>query len=185
MADLQLSSRLHKTEAGELAIKVRDATLSPKSRMLLIMLDGKKPASDLLKLRPDPQEVLQLLGELVDQGYASVLNPMAAPAQAPPAAAMGAAAVVAEPSPASPAATSSAMPLNLISDATALKLAIRRATRFLENTLGPNSQDMCIQLEKCASGSEFTTKVLEIRRAVASVKSEKKADEFVTVAMVA
>ena len=185
MADLQLNSVLHKTEAGELAIKVRDATLSPKSRMMLIMLDGKKPASELLKLRPDPQEVLQLLGELVDQGYASVLNRMAAPAPARPVAAMVAAAVVAMPSPESPAAPSSAMPLNLISDATALKLAIRRATRFLENTLGPNSEGMCIQLEKCTSGSEFTAKVLEIRRAVASVKSEKKADEFVTIALVA
>jgi hypothetical protein len=184
MADLQLTSLLRKTEAGELAIKVRDATLSPKSRMVLIMLDGKKPASELLKLRPDPQEVMQLLGELVDQGYASVLNPMAvAPAQATAAAAMVAA--VAEPSPTSPAAPATAMPLNLISDATALKLAIRRATRFLENTLGPTSQGMCIQLEKCTSGSEFTAKVLEIRRVVASVKSEKKADEFVTVALVA
>ncbi len=177
MADLQLNSLLRKTEAGELAIKVRDATLSPKSRMALIMLDGKKPASDLLKLRPDPQEMMQLLGELVDQGYASVLNPMAAPAPT-------AAAAVAAPLP--PSVTPAmAMPVNLISDATALKLAIRRATRFLEDNLGPTSQGMCIQLEKCASGAEFTARVLEIRRAVASVKSEKKADEFVTVALVA
>lgn len=185
MADLQLNSLLRKTEAGDTAIKVRDATLSPKSRMMLIMLDGKKPASDLLKLRPDPQEVIQLLGELVDQGYASVLNPMAAPAQAPPTAAMVSAGAVAVRSPASPTAPASAMPLNLISDATALKLAIRRATRFLEASLGPTSEGMCIQLEKCTSGSEFTAKVLEIRRVVASVKSEKKADEFVTVALVA
>lgn len=181
MADLQLNSLLRKTEAGELAIKVRDATLSPKSRMMLIMVDGKKPASDLLKLRPDPQEVMQLLGELVDQGYASVLNPMAAPATV---ATVGAS-VVAAPSLASPTTPASAMPLNLISDATALKLAIRRATRFLEDNLGPTSEGMCIQLEKCASGSEFTARVLDIRRAVASVKSEKKADEFVTIALVA
>ena len=183
MADLQLTSILRKTEAGETAIKVRDAALSPKSRMMLIMLDGKKPASELLKLRPDAQEVLQLLGGLVDQGYARVLNPGApAPVQAAPAPEAVVPEAVAPPQ-AVPA--TAAMPLDLISDATSLKLAIRRATRFLENTLGPNSEGMCIQLEKCRSGAEFTAKVLDIRRAVASVKSEKKADEFVTVALVA
>lgn len=178
MTDLQLNSVLRKTEAGEMAIKVRDATLAPKSRMMLIMVDGKKPVAELQKLRPDPQEVLQILGELVNLGYASVTNPMAAPAPAmtastPPVAARGA-----------ESAPVASMPLNLISDATALKLAIRRATRFLENTLGPQSEGICIQLEKCANGSDFTAKVLDIRRVVASVKSEKKADEFVTVAMV-
>ena len=183
MADLQLNSLLRKTEAGELALKVRDATLSPKSRMMLIMLDGKKPASELLKLRPDAQEVLQTLGGLVDQGYASVLNPGG---PAPVQSALAPAAVVskAEPLPQALPATA-AMPMDLISDATSLKLAIRRATRFLEDTLGPTSQGMCIQLEKCRSGAEFTAKVLDIRRAIASVKSEKKADEFVTVALVA
>lgn len=183
MADLQLISILHKTEAGELVIKVRDATLPPKSRMMLIMLDGKKAASDLLKLRPDSQEVLQILGELVDQGYARVTNlapiPAHLPARAMPPTAVPVAARGAESAPAA------AMAVNLISDATSLKLAIRRATRFLENTLGPTSEGMCIQLEKCASGSDFTAKVLEIRRVVASVKSEKKADEFVTTALVA
>jgi hypothetical protein len=181
MTDLQLNSVLRKTEAGEMAIKVRDATLSPKSRMMLIMVDGKKPASDLLKLRPDPQEVTQILGELVDLGFATVTNPAAAPSPAP--------APAATPVPVASRGTESApaasMAVNLISDATSLKLAIRRATRFLEDNLGPPSQGMCIQLEKCANGADFTAKVLEIRRAVATVKSEKKADEFVTVAMVA
>lgn len=179
MTDLQLNSVLRKTEAGEMAIKVRDATLSPKSRMMLIMVDGKKPVADLMKLRPDPQEVMQIVGELVDLGFASVTNPAAAPAPAPAAAPVTVAARGTESAPVA------SMAVNLISDATSLKLAIRRATRFLEDNLGPPSQGMCIQLEKCANGSDFTAKVLEIRRAVAAVKSEKKADEFVTVAMVA
>lgn len=178
MTDLQLTSVLRKTKAGEMAIKVRDATLAPKSRMMLIMLDGKKPASEMLKLRPDPQEAMQLLGELVDNGFATLLNPMATVA-------LPAAAVPASVAAPSPTSTSPAMAVNLISDATSLKLAIRRATRFLEDTLGPNSEGMCIQLEKCTSGSEFTAKVLDIRRVVASVKSEKRADEFVTTALVA
>ena len=177
MTDLQLTSVLRKTEAGEMAIKVRDATLPPRSRMMLIMVDGKKPASDLQKLRPDPQEVLQILGELVDLGYASVTNSVAAPTPA-----LAPAPVVMRETESAPATS---MAVNLISDATSLKLAIRRATRFLEDNLGPPSQGMCIQLEKCANGADFTAKVLEIRRAVAAVKSEKKADEFVTVAMVA
>lgn len=165
-----------------MAIKVRDATLSPKSRMMLIMVDGKKPVAELQKLRPDPQEVTQILGELMDLGYATITNPVAAPAPVPATVAAAPVPVAMRGTESAPAAT---MAVNLISDATSLKLAIRRATRFLEDSLGPPSQGMCIQLEKCTNGSEFTAKVLEIRRAVAAVKSEKKADEFVTVAMVA
>lgn len=181
MTDLHPNSLLRKTEAGELAIKVRDAALTPRSRMMLIMVDGKKPVSEMQKLRPDPQEALQILVELVDLGYASVTNAVAASAPAP-APAPAPAAVATRGAESAPTA---AMAVNLISDATSLKLAIRRATRFLENNLGPPSEGMCIQLEKCANGADFTAKVLEIRRAVAAVKSEKKADEFVTVAMVA
>ena len=179
MADLQLNSVLRKTEAGETAIKVRDAALSPKSRMMLIMLDGKRPVSELQKMRPDPQEATQILSELVEMGFASVTNPVAAHAPALAAAQAPAA------TPGTESAPARNMAVNLISDAASLKLAIRRATRFLENTLGPTSEGMCIQLEKCASAAEFTARVLDIRRAVASVKSEKKADEFVTIALVA
>ena len=179
MADLQLTSILRKTGAGETAIKVRDAALSPKSRMMLIMVDNKRPVSELQKMRPDRQEATQILGELIGLGFASLTNPVAAHAPAPtaswaPADAQG--------NESAPAAN---MAVNLISDATSLKLAIRRATRFLKDTLGPTSAGMCLQLEKCASGSEFTARILDIRRVVASVKSEKKADEFVTVALVA
>ena len=185
MTDLHPNSLLRKTEAGELAIKVRDAALTPRSRMMLIMADGKKPVSEMQKLRPDPQEALQILVELVDLGYASVTNAVAASAPAPTPAPAPAPATTAVATRGAESAPTAAMAVNLISDATSLKLAIRRATRFLENNLGPPSEGMCIQLEKCANGADFTAKVLEIRRAVAAVKSEKKADEFVTVAMVA
>ena len=65
MNDLDLASVLRKTMAGTEAIKVRDRALTPKMRMLLIMLDGAKTGAELLKLVPNADETRQLLAELV------------------------------------------------------------------------------------------------------------------------
>lgn len=64
-----------------------------------------------------------------------------------------------------------------------LKVATQRATRLLENLLGPTCEPLCLQLEKCKSLDQFTAKVQDFRRVVASIRSEQKADEFVTAAL--
>jgi hypothetical protein len=161
MNDLDLASVLRKTMAGTEAIKVRDRVLTPKMRMLLIMVDGVKTGADLLKLVPNADEARQLLAELVNSGYAEQIEAPKPVAPAP---------VAAPPKPASAAADDT------------LKVSIRRATRLLEDLLGPSSVDLCLQLERCTSHAQLKTKVAELSRIVAAMRSERKAAEFLLAA---
>ncbi len=161
MIDLDLANVLRKTAAGVDAIKLRDRPLTPKMRMLLIMVDGAKTGAELLKSVPNADEARQLLAELVSGGYAEqILAPK--PVAPPPAAA--------PPKPASPAADDT------------LKVSIRRATRLLEDLLGPDAVNLCLQLERCTSHAQFTAKVTELSRIVAAMRSERKAAEFLLAA---
>ena len=161
MADLELNSILRKTESGIDAIKLRDRTLSPKQRMLLIMVDGTKSVADLSNPMPNPAEARQLLGELLSSGY--VYEP-------------GHAMAVEQPAPVlAPAARQA--------PGVSLSTAIQRSTRLLENLLGPTCEPLCLQLEKCKSFDEFTAKVTQLQRIVAAMRSERKAEEFVTAAL--
>jgi hypothetical protein len=135
--------------------------------MLLILVDGAKPVGALVKSLPNPDEARQVLGELLDSGYVEIVNaPPPPPAQAP------------APVPVAPAEKVS----GALTEA-ALPDAIRRATRLLENLLGPGSEPLCLQLEKCKSIDQFTARILEIRRVVAGMRSETKAAEFVAAAL--
>lgn len=151
------------------AIKVRDRALAPKSRMLLILVDGTKTVSTLIKSLTDPDEGRQVLGELLDAGYVEVM-------QAPQAAA----------APAAGANTGRHCGVRHGARPLVRKRppdAIRRATRLLENLLGPGSEPFCLQLEKCKSIDQFTARVLDIRRVVAGMRSQARADEFVAAAL--
>jgi hypothetical protein len=167
MTDLALTYLLRKTESGANAIKVRDRAMGHKHRMLLILVDGAKPVGALVKSLTNPDEARQVLGELLDSGYVEIVNaPPPPPVQAP------------APVPVAPAEKVS----GALTEA-ALPDAIRRATRLLENLLGPGSEPLCLQLEKCKSIDQFTARILEIRRVVAGMRSETKAAEFVAAAL--
>lgn len=169
MADLVLTNVLRKTEAGINAIKVRDRAMAQKQRTLLILVDGTKPVATLIKSLNDPDDARQVLGELLDSGYVEIAN-MPAPGQiSAPGAAIA-------PPPATATVTSALSDKDLAD-------AIRRATRLLENLLGPGSEPFCLQLEKCKSIDQFTARVLDFRRVVAGMRSETKADEFVAAAL--
>lgn len=167
MADLVLTNVLRKTEAGINAIKVRDRAMAQKHRTLLILVDGTKPVATLIKSLNDPEEARQALGELLDSGYVEIAN---APAPA----------LVSTQRPA--IAPASAPAAGALSEKD-LPDSIRRATRLLENLLGPGSEPFCLQLEKCKSIDQFTARVLDFRRVVAGMRSETKADEFVAAAL--
>lgn len=161
IVDLEVNAVLRKTESGHSAIKLRDRALTPKHRMLLIMVDGSKTVADLSNPMPDPAQARQALVELLSAGLVS-------PADAPKA--------VAKPAP-------ELAPVASEAPAVALKVAIRRTTRLLENLLGPTCEPLCLQLEKCQNLDQFSRKVQDFRRIVASMRSEKKADEFVSAAL--
>lgn len=161
MNDLDLESVLRKTVAGIEAIKIRDRALTPKTRMLLIMVDGVKTGAELLKAVPNGDDARQLLAELVSGGYAEQIQ--------------------VAPKPVAPAVAATTKPAIPAADDT-LKASIRRAVRLLEDALGPNAVDLCLQLERCTSHAQFTAKVTELSRIVAAMRSERKAAEFLLAA---
>lgn len=159
MTDLDSNSVLRKTEAGVNAIKLRDRALTPKSRMLLIVVDGSKSVAELLKPMANPDEARQLLGELLAAGFVEALD---------------------LPKPAMTPAPLKAAPAGAPDDT--LKPMIRRASRLLEDLLGPDAEALCLQIERCTSQSQFNAKIIEISRIVAAMRSEKKGAEFLLAA---
>lgn len=156
---------LRKTEAGALAIKSRDKALMHKERMVLIMVDGAKTVKMLSQACAGLDEALQLCAHLVAAGWAETVpgTAVAAPAAQGPAA----------PAPDVPAAPAPAQDIGK---------AIRRATRALEDLLGPSCEPLALQLEKCKNHEQLAAKILELKPIVASMRSEKKADEFIAAA---
>lgn len=116
MSELQANTVLRKTEAGINGIKQRDPRLNPKLRMSLILVDGTKSVAELLKSLPNPEEVMQML------------------------------------------------------------------TQLLDVMLGPDSEVLCLQIERCTSILQLNGKIIEISRIVAAMRSEKKAAEFLLAA---
>jgi len=161
MADLELNAVLRKTESGLGVIKLRDRALTPRQRMLLIMVDGVKTVGELSNPMPDPAQARQALAELLHTGYVSPVDLPKPVVKVRPEHKRSATEAPAE----------------------SLKTAVQRTTRLLENMLGPTCEPLCLQLEKCTSFEQFTRKVQDFRRIVASMRSEKKADEFVSAAL--
>lgn len=162
---MQAHTVLKKTDQGIEAIKHRDRALAPRERTTLILVDGSKRLQDLAQACGSLDEALRIGQALVDLGLASVVSGGAA-APSPTAAAGDAPA----------AATAAAPPQDLRS-------STRRATKALEDLLGPACEPLALQLEKCKSMAELQAKILELRAVVASMRSEKKAEEFVAAAL--
>lgn len=163
MTDLDFTAVLRKTESGVNAIKIRDRALTPRLRMLLILVDGAKTVAELSKSTTSPDEARLLLGELLSAGFVQELDlpkPVAKPMPAP-------------------------VPVKAVNPVPdeGLKAAIRRATHLLEDTLGPNAESLCLQIERCTNAAQFNAKVIEIARIVAAMRSEKKAAEFLLAAL--
>lgn len=165
---MQAHTVLKKTDQGIEAIKHRDRALAPRERTILILVDGSKRLQDLAQACGSLDEALRIGQALVDLGLASVVSGGAAPPSPTTAAA------AAGDAPA--AATAAAPPQDLRS-------STRRATKALEDLLGPACEPLALQLEKCKSMAELQTKILELRTVVASMRSEKKAEEFVAAAL--
>lgn len=164
---MQAHTVLKKTDQGIEAIKHRDRALAPRERTTLILVDGSKRLQDLAQACGSLDEALRIGQALVDLGLASVVSGGAAAPSPTAAAAAGDAPA---------AAAAAAQPQDLRS-------STRRATKALEDLLGPACEPLALQLEKCKSMAELQAKILELRAVVASMRSEKKAEEFVAAAL--
>jgi hypothetical protein len=155
---------LKKTDQGIEAIKHRDRALPPRERTTLILVDGSKRLQDLAQACGSLDEALRIGQALVDLGLASVVSGAVAP-----------------PSPTH--ATTGNTPATAAPPVQDLRISARRATKVLEDLLGPACEPLALQLEKCKSVAELEAKIQELRPVVASMRSEKKAEEFVAAAL--
>ncbi len=81
-AELPLNWILEKTQKGRDELATRANHLAPGQRNLLIMADGHRRVSELLKVGTDPERCMQALRGLCDDGYL-VRNAAATPSDAP------------------------------------------------------------------------------------------------------
>jgi hypothetical protein len=157
-----LNAILKKTDLGINALKVRDPLLTQKSRVLLILIDGKKTIGELAPLLTAGSDTHGKFNELLQAGFvAEVLHQQVLPSQGE-----------------TTSTNNATTKVEALNSTISLQTAIRNATRMLADLLGPNSDVLCIQLEKCKSKDEFNTKILEYRKIVSSMRTEKHGDEF-------
>lgn len=157
MDELSVATVLRKTQAGVMALKERSTALTHKSRMTLIMVDGLKSVYELTRFSPDPPHAVQTLQDLLAAGFVE-------------------AAIAAR----SAQVSAQSVAQGGQSDITA---SIRRTVKLLEGLLGPSAEPLSMQVEKCRTQEELVLKVQSLRRVVAGMHSEKKADEFVAAAL--
>jgi hypothetical protein len=158
-----LNAILKKTEKGVEALKVRDASLPQKSRVLLILIDGKKTLADLTPLLTVGSDSHERIKGLFDAGF--IEEAMQHQAQ------------IAQNQPNQNAATE--LNNKSANSDKNLQTAVRLATKLLSDMLGPNADVLCMQLEKCKTKDEYNAKILEFRKIVGTMRTEKQGDEFV------
>lgn len=162
-----LNSILKKTEKGLNALKVRDPMLTQKARVLLILIDGKKTIRELAPLLTVGSDTHEKFSELLQAGFvAEVLQLEVLQTQLD--------------------ASSTGITMNktdITNSVQNLQVAIRAACRMLTDILGPNSDVLSMQLEKCKTKDEFNAKILEFRKIVGNMRTEKHGDEFVKAAI--
>jgi hypothetical protein len=163
MTILHPNTALKKTEKGVFAIRDRDRSLGPRGRTLLILVDGVKTATQLSAVGQDAAQGMELIQQLLNDGWIEVVG-----SAAPSAAASSAVSA--------PAATAVAVPKRNLND------SIRAACRHLESFMGLGADPLSMQLEKCKSNAEFEAKVQEISQLLVRAHSEKRASDFVAAA---
>lgn len=161
-----------KTELGLNAIKDRSSGLTPRQRSVLIMCDGKRDSTEILKntaglgVTANDLETLVSLQLVVGASAAQIQTPAAAPV-------VSGASTASNPNrPLAPRADPSVSPEEL-------KIFIRLATKELERLLGPSCEPLSLKLEKSRTYEEYAIKIHDIRRILSSVRSEKVAEDFV------
>ena len=161
-----------KTLAGLNAIKDRSLGLTPKQRSVLIMCDGKRDSAEVLKNTAGLGATASDLEALVSLQMVVGISPALGQAAAPEPSSVSAN-PASNPSPdVAPSASRAVSPEEL-------RILVRRATKQLENLLGPSCEPLSLKLEKSKSYDEFAIKIYDIRRVLVSTRTEKIADEFI------
>jgi hypothetical protein len=170
-----------KTDKGREEIATRKYQLAPRLRTLLVMIDGKQNADDLLKKVTALGLGEQQLSELLEQGFiqttAQSVTP--SPARTPLPAAHAAA-----PAASTAAATDSISPDSVLglghntdqdmSDAERFKMAYNFFNETIKSTIGLRGYALQLKVERAGSLDEFR----ELRRSYLEAVQKAKGNEM-------
>lgn len=151
---MDLKAVYKKTQKG-LEEMAQRTVLGMRERTLLVMVDGKTTAADLLaraQHMPDPQG---LLAKLIEGGF------IAADASAAPATAAASAPAAAAPQ-----------------DQRIMQDTMRYAERFLDEVLGPEADLLAEAIGRCKTMPELRTRLEKTRDAIAGMGKKRRAEEF-------
>lgn len=152
---MDLNAVYKKTQKGQEEMAQR-TVLGMRERTLLVMVDGKTTAADLLaraQHMPDPQG---LLAKLIDGGF------IAAEATAAPAA----------------AATAPLQSATTPQDQLIMQNTMRYAERFLDQVLGPEADMLSEAIGRCKTIPELRARLEKTRDAVGGMGKKRRAEEF-------
>jgi len=147
-----------KSPRGQQAIAVRDASLPPRARSLLIVVDGKKTHAELIAFATalgDPQ----VFAHLVDNGYIEPVAPLSTAGGA-----VDGAPVPAETAPPAPVVS--------------LRDAQRFAVRRLTDRLGPSAEGLCMKIEGTKNAADFMALMKTAEQRLRDVGGNAIADDF-------
>lgn len=147
-----------KTQKGTLEIETRVQKLAPRFRSLLILVDGRRPDDELVRLMP--QAGMQALEALSAGGFIEAIGmtaeappPAARPAAAPPPAA---------PKPAAPG----------------FEQIKREAVRALVNQVGPMADALAMKIERARNPDELKPWLLMAAEAVGNTSGRDAGADF-------
>jgi hypothetical protein len=142
-----------KTDKGREEVEKRTHRLSFRLRTTLIMIDGDKTAGEVMQNLPAAlgSDATPFIQQLWQEWFITASN--GAPAEAANVAA---------------AAESSFE----------LKIAQRKATRFLDETLGPSAEALNMAIEKTKTRAEFSAQAERCRALLTRTINKAKADAF-------
>lgn len=155
---MELNAVYKKTQKG-LEEMAQRTVLGMRERTLLVMVDGKTTAADLLARAhhmPDPQG---LLAKLIDGGFIAPDTSIAAAPSAVPTAAG--------------AATAAAPTEQRI-----LQETIRYAEHFLDEVLGPQADVLAEAVGKCKTLPELRVRLEKTRDVIAGMGKKRRSEEF-------
>jgi hypothetical protein len=157
-----------KTPKGVAEVATRSAQLPMTTRRVLIMMDGKRTLDELATL-VRPGEIEAIVTQLESAGLAQRTSgpPLDGPT------------VVARASDGeAPNATGGSMMDDRDLTPITLEEAKRRASRELNDRLGPDAEVAAIRIENCKTIEEFRERVREAERLVAAVLGPAVAQEY-------
>jgi hypothetical protein len=150
---MDLKAVYRKTQKGQEEMAQR-TVLGMRERTLLVMVDGKTTAADLLAKAhhmPDPPG---LLAKLIDGGFISADTS------------------------ATTAAATSAQVAAAPQEQRALQELMRYAEHFLDEVLGPEADMLSEAIDKCKTMPELRARLEKTRDAIAGMGKKRKAEEF-------